>query len=135
MIAIVMLDDHNGMLFNNRRQSQDAVLRERILSLAGERGLYMNAFSRKQFAKHPDAVITESESFLEEAGELDYAFVENVPLLPYEEKISKLIVYRWNREYPADMYLDLSLSEYHLTDSFELAGKSHEKITEEVYEK
>ena len=33
MRVIVAVDDRNGMLFHNRRQSQDRVLRERILSM------------------------------------------------------------------------------------------------------
>lgn len=38
MIIIATLDDGNGMLFNNRKQSQDRVLREKVLTLtAGSR--------------------------------------------------------------------------------------------------
>ena len=33
MIIIAAVDDRNGMMFNHRRQSQDKVLREKILSL------------------------------------------------------------------------------------------------------
>ena len=33
MILIVCVDDHNGMMFNHRRQSQDRVLRADILEL------------------------------------------------------------------------------------------------------
>lgn len=31
MIVICVMDDHGGMLFNHRRQSQDRILRARIL--------------------------------------------------------------------------------------------------------
>ena len=33
MILIVCVDDHNGMMFNHRRQSQDRILRGDILEL------------------------------------------------------------------------------------------------------
>ena len=36
MTLIVCLDDKNGMAFNHRRQSQDRLLRRRVLELAGE---------------------------------------------------------------------------------------------------
>ena len=51
MILIVCVDDHNGMMFNHRRQSQDRVLRADILELTDGKKLWMNAYSRKQFAE------------------------------------------------------------------------------------
>ena len=35
MKIIVCVDNQNGMMFNHRRQSQDCVLRKRILELTG----------------------------------------------------------------------------------------------------
>ena len=35
MILIACVDDNLGMLFNNRRQSMDRVLRARLLKLCG----------------------------------------------------------------------------------------------------
>ena len=40
MIIMVCVDDNNGMMFNKRRQSQDRVLRQRMLELAGEKKLW-----------------------------------------------------------------------------------------------
>ena len=37
MILIVCVDDHNGMMFNHRRQSQDRILRGDILELTGRK--------------------------------------------------------------------------------------------------
>ncbi len=45
MIAIVCLDDENGMLFNGRRQSRDRVVTERIALLAAGKKLWMNGYS------------------------------------------------------------------------------------------
>ena len=49
MKIIVCVDNQNGMMFNHRRQSQDRVLRKRILELTGGEKLWMNAYSQKQF--------------------------------------------------------------------------------------
>lgn len=133
MHIIICLDDDNGMLFHDRRQSQDVKLRADVLERLGERELWMNAYSAKQFADAGDARIHVSEEFLEEAGEGDYCFVENQPLLPYEPRIRDVICYRWNRRYPSDMKLDLLLESWKTVEESEFAGKSHERITRTVY--
>ena len=51
MILIVCVDDHNGMMFNHRRQSQDRILRGDILELAEGKILWMDAYSKKQFVE------------------------------------------------------------------------------------
>lgn len=131
MIVMVCLDDHNGMLFNHRRQSRDQVLYDYIQRLTEGKRLWMNAYSAPLF---PEARI--AEDFLEQAAQGEYCFVENLPLQPYEAKIERLLVFRWNRVYPADTYLDLTQKEqWHIVGQEEFAGNSHEKITMEVYEK
>lgn len=133
MIPIVVLDDSNGMLFNHRRQSQDKVLRARILELAEGKRLWMNAYSAKQFG--PEAFIHVSEDFLEQAGTGDLCFVENLPLRPYLNQIEQLILFRWNRRYPGDFFFDLDCNDGHWAkvSAGEFPGSSHKRITEEVY--
>ncbi len=133
MIVIVCVDECGGMLFNRRRQSQDAVLRKRILTLCEGHRLLMNAYSAKQFDAF--APIDVSEDFLAEAGKTDYCFVENKTLAPYESHIEKVIRFNWNRHYPADQHFDLKLSpeNWALTYTYEFAGSSHERITEEHF--
>ena len=63
----------------------------------------------------------------------DFCFVENQPLLPYEAQIQEVICYRWNRRYPSDVKLDLSLEGWNVMEETEFAGKSHERITRTVY--
>jgi len=48
-----------------------------------------------------------------------------------------VVCYRWNRHYPADQYFDIDLSAmgFALSESEDFPGKSHEKITREVYVK
>ena len=71
--------------------------------------------------------------FLEKAGELDYCFVEDLSLQEYENKISKLIIFKWNRVYPADRYFDISLEGWMLESIEEFEGSSHKLITKEVW--
>ena len=39
IIVIACFDDTGGMMFNRRRQSQDRVLRERIVEMTGDASL------------------------------------------------------------------------------------------------
>ena len=135
MKVIVCVDDNNGMMFNNRRQSRDRVLIGDLLNTAKEGRLYIAPYSNILFQNI--TTLIESETLLDEAGSNDYCFIENKTLLPYSDRIDELIIYRWNRTYPADMHLDidpeaLSLK---LVSTIEFAGSSHEKITKELYKK
>lgn len=131
MNLIVTLDDRDGMAFNHRRQSRDRVLNERILALCGGH-LTVNAYTAKLFAD-TDAMLTVDENPLAVAGGDDWCFAEDLPIAPYEKKIGKLIVFRWNRVYPSDRRFDLNLAAWNRISQTEFAGYSHEKITEEVY--
>lgn len=136
MIVIVALDDRGSMMFNHRRQSQDKVLRERILKMTVGKTLWMNHYTEKQFPNATECPqINVSDDFLSEAGPGEYCFVENEPLAPFAKWIEGLIVYRWNRAYPGDQKFDLSLDQWRMVSSVDFPGNSHEKITEEVYVK
>ena len=56
-------------------------------------------------------------------------FVENVDVTPFIGDIDELIVYRWNRVYPADFICGIDFSAFAIKSQFELAGNSHDKIT------
>ena len=132
MHIIVCLDDKDGMMFNNRRQSQDSVLRKRVIEIADGFRLLMNSYSQKQF--FDCTVLTADENFLSIASEVDVCFVENLPLSEFVNRIRKITVFRWNRAYPSDMKFDIDLScGWQLVETRNFAGSSHEKITEEVY--
>lgn len=133
MNLIVCIDNNNGMAFHNRRQSQDRVLRGQIFHLIGGHRLWMNSYSRKQFAETLPTEVCTAEDFLEKAGPDDYCFVENLDLSPYAEQIETLILFRWNREYPADLFFRLDLTSWSLRESQDFTGFSHEIITKEIY--
>ncbi len=136
MKIAVCVDDNNGMIFNKRRQSKDKKVRAYLLEQLGEHKLWMNEYTKKQF-EEDDERICVSEDFLEQAGEEDLCFVENVSVLPYEEKISSILIIHWNRKYPADLYLDIDYKSdmWTLTYSEEFIGNSHPEILIEEYVK
>lgn len=135
MNVIVCLDDKNGMMFNRRRQSRDRAVRARIAALTAGQVLRMAPCSAEQFGEEIPGVRV-GDDFLENTGPGEYCFVENAPLAPWTEQIERLIVFRWNRVYPADVRLDLELpGAWHLARTEDFPGYSHEKITMEVYER
>ncbi len=48
-----------------------------------------------------------------------------------------LVLYRWNRRYPADVYLDIRPEPpgWRLVSREEFSGSSHPRITKEVYQR
>ena len=136
MKVIVCLDDRGGMMFNHRRQSRDRVLIEDVVSSLGGATLRIAPYSAPLFAESGVRAIV-SEEFLAEAEEGDVCFVEDRAILPWREKLEGLVLYRWNRHYPADMTCDLAPEKngLRLISSVDFAGSSHETITKEVYER
>ena len=158
MIVIVCIDDEFGMLFNKRRQSRDCVLTEDILKTVGDKRLLIDKFSKTLFlhdSAHVDGTaqtdgsfsgddmpfgesvyknLVVSEDLLSDADDGDFCFVEDKEIKPYIQKIEQFIIYKWNRSYPSDFKLDVSLLEgFHLKSTTDFKGNSHEKITKEVY--
>jgi len=135
MIAIVCIDDNYGMTFNNRRQSRDITIIQKITKIAKGSKIWVNKYSYSLFEEGNNSNVNVDENYLSEASSGEYCFVENKELKPFEKWIEKLIVFRWNRDYPTDKKLDIDLSLWNLQESSEFVGNSHKKITMEVYTK
>lgn len=134
MTAAVCVDNRGGMLFGGRRLSRDRLLIADLLELAQGDTVRAAPFSSALFTKAGGAVLI-SEDFLDAAGSRDICFVENAALAPYMDRVERLVIYRWNRDYPSDTRLDVQPESYGLRlDSVrEFAGSSHEKLTREIY--
>lgn len=132
MIVAVCVDDKLGILFNKRRQSKDRELRKDLLSLT-DQTLWVNEYTAKQFTEDEKMWLNINENYLDEIGEDDLCFVENLPIADYEDKITKLIVYHWNRVYPSDVRLPFDLTNWELESEYEFKGYSHDKITRRIY--
>ncbi len=126
MKLIVCVDDKNGMLFNKRRQSRDKILIENVLEVCKGETLYINEYSATLF---PENSVVICEDF--ETLENGYIFAEN--FMVDEDKINEIIIYKWNRVYPADTYFNISLDGWSLAETVDFVGSSHEKITREIY--
>ena len=129
MTIYICLDDRNGLRFNKRRQSRDAAVLEDIRSqLSGS--LLVDPFSEKLIreAGIPYVLVPETAQ--------DF-FAEDIPSEEMLSGCNKVVIYRWNRHYPADVRWNPDLLErgFSLAETSEFAGKSHEKITREVYVK
>lgn len=129
MTLYICLDDRNGLRFNKRRQSRDAALLEDIRSrLTGD--LLIDPFSEKLIREAGIPYV-----FPPRTGE--DLFWEDVPTEEILAQCTKVVLYRWNRHYPADVRWEPDLIQrgFTLTETGEFPGKSHEKITREVYVK
>ena len=132
MILIACVDDKNGMMSNFRRQSRDKLVIENICEMVGDKKLWVNEYSKKMFEAEKVNLFVSNQDFFE--AELDeYCFTENVIPTKIENDITKVILYYWNREYPADQYFDLELNDWILESEIEFEGSSHEKITRKIF--
>ncbi len=133
MKVFVAVDDNYGMLFNKRRQSQDKVLRAYILSIVNQKTLYMNEYTYKQFTVEEGNLIVSNE-YLDQIEKDEFCFIETESLKSIEHQISELYLCKWNRRYPADMYLDIKMDNtWEVVSTTDIVGSSHEKITIEKW--
>ena len=91
----------------------------------------MNAYSRGQFAPLPENIRT-AEDFYRRAGAGEFCFFEDVDPMPWLGRAEKVILYRWNRKYPADQRVPLPLAGWETAEMSDFAGSSHTRISKEV---
>ena len=132
MYLISCVDDRMGMMFNHRRVSQDKVVSKEIMDMCNNHSIYMQEYSAPLFSNNNvcNIKIVNELPFSGLIGQ--YVFVEN-PAVIEESSIEKIILYRWNRKYPADQYFPIDLTGWILSETKEFSGNSHEKITKEIY--
>ena len=136
MIVFLALDNNNGMMLNNRRQSRDSVMIQKMFEIVGnEDKLWIHSFSQKLLSVDYSKRIAVWDDFLNIADYCDECFVENQHLSEHINKIDTIYVFRWNRDYLSDFKLDIDLSEWNKEIIEEFAGSSHERITLEKYTK
>lgn len=131
MILVICLDQRGGICFNHRRQSKDRLLRQRLLELTGDRPLWMNAYSARQF-EEASPNIRVADNFADLAGEGEFCFVETLEPLGLLSGAEELIVFRWDKVYPADRRFSPETFG-HLAEREEFQGHSHACITLERY--
>ena len=134
MIAVVCLDDRNGICFNKRRQSSDRVLCEKLVAVVGNGQLRMNNYSAALFSDCTDKFVVD-EKFWEHTKKDDYCFFEDGTVNEIAATAKQILVFRWNRQYPADTwFLQDHLCNRCMLHTEDFSGSSHERITLEVYQ-
>ena len=128
MTIYLCLDDRNGMLFNKRRQSRDAAVLEDIRASVPD-VLTIDPFSEKLIQEAGIPYVLAGQELPEDA----HFFLEARPASHVLPLASVVVIYRWNRHYPADVRFDGDLTGFSLQSTTQFPGKSHETITREVY--
>lgn len=133
MNLIICLDNKNGISFAGRRQSLDRVLAGHIVKLVKNSRLWMHPYSASFFPELPENAILDPEYHTRAAGE-DYCFAETDLRAVSFAGVRSIIVYRWNRVYPADVHFPaVELEKRQKTVCAEFEGSSHDRITQEIY--
>ena len=134
MHLIACTDNRMGMMFNHRRVSRDYETALKIIEMVNGSPLYMSPYSLSFFqGVQTDVRFVTSLTFLSEAGPTDFCFLEDADIYPYEDSIRSITLLRWNRLYPSDRKLQINWRRWELVSTEEFPGRSHEKITKEVY--
>ena len=138
MKMVASVENGNGLLFGGRRVSRDEeVYKDMLRSLGEGERLWMSAYSAKLFDFCTDKRISVDEGFLKKASQGDVCFIEDGCCLKDYHIFDEIILYRWNRSYPSDVVFDIEACgrEFFLVSATEFPGKSHQKITKEVYQR
>jgi hypothetical protein len=117
---------NGGISFNNRRQSRDEEVCKDMIALTGG-DLFVSEYSAKLFDGIGKVQICDDGKISAE----QYYFAEREMPEVDKQSISELILYHWNREYPADRFFDIDLKCFWLKGNVEFAGKSHDCIRRE----
>ena len=90
MNLIVCIANNNGIMFNKRRVSKDALLIERLKGITKENKIYVSEYSKPLFDGFDNLVLS-----IENLTNNDFYFLEDED---YNGNIDKIIIYKWNIE-------------------------------------
>ena len=130
MTLIFCLDEKDGMLFGNKRQSRDGALIQRLCEKISGARLFLTPYSAPLFPQEEWVIPCEHPETQGKKG--DFYFVGD-GALP-QGGVSRVILYRWNRRYPGTRFFDPAPWNLKLMQKEDFKGSSHENITEEIYE-
>ena len=124
MKIIVIIDEENGILFNNRRVSKDRYIIDDILN--SYKKIYIDEFSSDLI----DGIICN----INDTKDDNYYLIENIDIKDYKN-IDEIIIYNFNRLYPSDFKFEFDLSNYYIRGTSSFEGYSHDKITKTIYKR
>lgn len=137
MNLILTVDDKGGLAFNKRRQSRDKSVISDAIKLAERENckLVCSQYSIELFDgfDFEPEILSLDEVPMKAYSDLIY-FLESQSLESFVN-FDKVIVYKWNRVYPADVKVNLDqlLADFDLEETVEFEGNSHECITREIW--
>jgi hypothetical protein len=123
---IMCVSKNGGISFNNRRQSRDEAVCKDMIALSGG-NLFVAEYSAKLFDGIGKVQICDGGKMPAD----QYYFAEKEMPEADGPSISEVVLYHWNREYPADRFFDIDLKGFRLKESVEFTGKSHDCIRRE----
>ena len=134
MQLILCLDDRNGISFGGRRQSRDRAVCKKCIELTANSKLWMSVYSGGIFTEYADRILV-ADNFLDKADKSDFCFVENCNFVTKLDYVDRIVLFRWNRHYPADTYFPVDLNDgtWNKCNMENFTGNSHERITMEEY--
>lgn len=129
MTLYLTVDNDLGVAFNGRRQSRDSALISDMLS-SSDGMIKTTQYSAKLFGDAQNVFVCDDLFATHDSD----VFCECIDASPYFALFDKIVVYKWNRDYPHDVLLSRSPEEcgFVLCDTYDFVGSSHEKITKEI---
>ena len=135
LTVAVTVDDKMGIAFNKRRQSRDKLLIEDLCKYT-DGDIYVTSYSAALFEDFNDRIKIVVDP-IRQCPDGGLCFLELTDIAEHIDNITQLIIYRWNKVYPSDKKLGINITEskLKLISSCDFIGKSHDKITKEIYQK
>lgn len=132
MTIIACVAKNGEMMFNKRRCSFDRIVLEDIAYIFKDKVLNLKKYSEKLFLDLDvkTRVIDDPMSLVNE----DIFFLEDMSFDEIPANTEKIILYRWDRVYPADVYFNIGTG-FSLAECTKIKGNSHDNIKKEVYVK
>ncbi len=134
MILAVCIDIENGLTFNNRRLSRDSAVINELLNYAKsiDKKIFITPFSEILFKEYDSSYyVFDNFEKAEACGIYFCEHIDDINSLNPET----VIIYNWNRVYPADVFFNTDLNNFTLINEENFAGNSHEKITKSIYKR
>jgi hypothetical protein len=125
---IICVSKNGGISFNNRRQSRDEEVCKDIIALTDGK-LFASEYTAKMFDGIGDVQICDDCTTPAD----QYYFAEKKMPEADGQSVSEIVLYHWNREYPADCFFDMDLKDFRLKESVEFTGKSHDCVRREIW--
>lgn len=128
---VLCIDDKCGLAFNRRRQTKDRVQREHLKIQLGDTPLYLTPYTAKLMKTEPAW-----EELPEQFPEDGAIWVEREDPENLMKQADRVLLYRWNRSYPGDVFTGLPADAgFQLMTEEHFEGSSHDDICCEVYER